>query len=213
MPKQYRRIEAIHIGRPDFLREIVKHFNNGRLIKLFHSRTCIVIAVINRPKIRHIKKIVYQSNANYLSFQQNFRFELRPLRAKIFNDKVVRIIITKALDRLPSIRVTKLHCICDSLSVPFQALLACPPFYNLMKSVPKEYVEGKGILGAVHAFFAEFSPLEHFPKLNSRRRKNEDLPQVIPLSLSKDAEKITFSHNFMLNRSSGSNHTLNTEAS
>jgi len=59
-----------------------------------------------------------------------------------------------------------------------QALLACPPFYNLMKSVPKEFVEGgKGILGAVHAFFAEFSPLEHFPKLNSRRRKNGDLPQ------------------------------------
>jgi len=63
-----------------------------------------------------------------------------------------------------------------------QALLACPPFYNLMKAVPKDLLEpsrsGQGkILQAVHTFFAEFSPLEHFPKLNNRRRKTEDLPQ------------------------------------
>ena len=65
-----------------------------------------------------------------------------------------------------------------------QALLACPPFYNLMKSVPKELLEenqqgaSMKILAAVHSFFAEFAPMENFPKLNNRRRKNEDLPQV-----------------------------------
>jgi len=58
-----------------------------------------------------------------------------------------------------------------------QALLACPPFYNLMKAVPKDLLARGKILQAVHTFFAEFSPLEHFPKLNNRRRKNEDLPQ------------------------------------
>jgi len=73
-----------------------------------------------------------------------------------------------------------------------QALLACPPFYNLMKSVPKDLlygadtsagVEHQGggtnmkILAAVHSFFAEFAPLENFPKLNNKRRKNGGLPQ------------------------------------
>lgn len=104
-----------------------------------------------------------------------------------------------------------------------QALLACPPFYNLMKGLPSQFLGNSGknvasivssandptpaaaaaagqtpepavaaaaaaavanssssshmkILRAVHTFFAEFSPMEHFPKLN-RKRKSEDFPQ------------------------------------
>ena len=65
-----------------------------------------------------------------------------------------------------------------------QALVACPPFYNLMKSLPKDLLvsseqtnQSVKILRAVYHFFAEFSPLDNFPKLNrSKNKKNEDLP-------------------------------------
>ena len=66
-----------------------------------------------------------------------------------------------------------------------QALVACPPFYNLMKSLPKDLLESSAeqtnqsvkILRAVYHFFTEFSPLDNFPKLNkNRNKKNEDLP-------------------------------------
>ena len=90
-----------------------------------------------------------------------------------------------------------------------QALLACPPFYNLMKSVPKDLLygadtsagvehQGDGtnmkILAAVHSFFAEFAPLENFPKLNNKRRKNEDLPQVF----QSVASSLQIMQNFIL---------------
>ena len=62
-----------------------------------------------------------------------------------------------------------------------QALVACPTFYNLVKSLPEESLK-KATLAkftkAIHGFVAEFSPLDHFPKLNRRDKgkKNEDLP-------------------------------------
>ena len=66
-----------------------------------------------------------------------------------------------------------------------QALVACPPFYNLMKGLPKDLLESSAeqgnqsvkILRAVYHFFSEFSPLDNFPKLNrNKNKKNEDLP-------------------------------------
>ena len=81
-----------------------------------------------------------------------------------------------------------------------QALVACPPFYNLMKSLPKDLLvmppervnPSVKILRAVYYFFAEFSPLDNFPKLNrSKNKKNEDLP------LGKILEPTTI-YNFLL---------------
>lgn len=62
-----------------------------------------------------------------------------------------------------------------------QALVACPPFYNLIKSLPEGVMKkssGVKIIKVVHEFVSEFSPLDHFPKLNRRDKgkKNEDLP-------------------------------------
>ena len=62
-----------------------------------------------------------------------------------------------------------------------QALVACPPFYNLMKAMPLEILKKASmtkITKVVQEFFAEFAPLDHFPKLNRRdkSKKNEDLP-------------------------------------
>jgi hypothetical protein len=69
-----------------------------------------------------------------------------------------------------------------------QALVACPPFYNLKHKVPKDLLivpsseqanPSVKILRAVYYFFSEFSPLDNFPKLNHRQnknKKNEDLP-------------------------------------
>ena len=82
-----------------------------------------------------------------------------------------------------------------------QALVACPPFYNLMKSLPKDLLvmppervnPSVKILRAVYYFFAEFSPLDNFPKLNrsNKNKKNEDLP------LGKILEPTTI-YNFLL---------------
>lgn len=62
-----------------------------------------------------------------------------------------------------------------------QALVACPPFYNLMKSLPLEVMKKAHmvkITKVVQAFVSEFAPLDHFPKLKWRDKgkKNEDLP-------------------------------------
>lgn len=63
-----------------------------------------------------------------------------------------------------------------------QALVACPPFYNLIKSLPQETVDKASMIKitrVVRDFMAEFSPLDHFPKFTNRRdkgKKNEDLP-------------------------------------
>ena len=88
-----------------------------------------------------------------------------------------------------------------------QALLACPPFYNLMKSLPKDLLivpsseqanPSVKILRAVYYFFSEFSPLDNFPKLNHRQnknKKNEDLP------LGKILEPTTI-YNVLLNLNS-----------
>ena len=62
-----------------------------------------------------------------------------------------------------------------------QALVACPPFYNLMKAMPLEILKKASmtkITKVVQEFYAEFAPLDHFPKLNRRDKgkKNEDLP-------------------------------------
>ena len=62
-----------------------------------------------------------------------------------------------------------------------QALVACPPFYNLMKAMPLEILKKASmtkITKVVQEFFAEFAPLDHFPKINRRdkSKKNEDLP-------------------------------------
>jgi ubiquitin carboxyl-terminal hydrolase 10 len=62
-----------------------------------------------------------------------------------------------------------------------QALVACPPFYNLMKSLPQETLRKASmvkITRVINDFVAEFSPLDHFPKLNRRDKgkKTEDLP-------------------------------------
>ena len=60
----------------------------------------------NWPKIRRIEKnwVPINWKLSQLSAELN-RFELRPLRAEIFNDKVVRIIINKTLVKeFPSIQ-------------------------------------------------------------------------------------------------------------
>ena len=63
-----------------------------------------------------------------------------------------------------------------------QAIVACPSFYNLIKSLPAETMKKSPsmvkIIQVVHDFISEFSPLDHFPKLNRREKgkKNEDLP-------------------------------------
>jgi len=52
-----------------------------------------------------------------------------------------------------------------------QALIACPPFYNLMKSLPDELLRGDSaeilnsplkMLASVNSFVCEFGPLETF---------------------------------------------------
>ena len=62
-----------------------------------------------------------------------------------------------------------------------QALVACPTFYNLVKSLPEEPMKKASMAKytkAIHGFVSEFTPLDHFPKLNRRDKgkKNEDLP-------------------------------------
>jgi len=81
-----------------------------------------------------------------------------------------------------------------------QAIVACPPFYNLMKSLPNDTMKRGSMVKVtkvVHDFVAEFSPLDHFPKINRRDRgkKNEDLP----LGMTFEASSI---FQFLLNLTS-----------
>jgi len=72
-----------------------------------------------------------------------------------------------------------------------QALLACPPFYNLMKSLPATAVglrspsrhSSTPMMDAVVEFVNEFAPLESMNKSQKkdRGRKREDLPVGAPL--------------------------------
>jgi len=73
-----------------------------------------------------------------------------------------------------------------------QALLACPPFYNLMKSLP---IPGPGLksgksstpmIDAIVEFVNEFTPLETMSKTmkKDKARKKEDLPTGNPLEPS-----------------------------
>jgi len=62
-----------------------------------------------------------------------------------------------------------------------QALVACPPFYNLMKAMPLEILKKASmtkITKVVQEFFSEFAPLDHFPRISkhNKSKKNEDLP-------------------------------------
>lgn len=73
-----------------------------------------------------------------------------------------------------------------------QSLVACPPFFNLMKSLPDDVLDFKigeenyqnanspmKILSAVNSFVSEFNPLENFPRISHRKekiKKQEDLP-------------------------------------
>ena len=60
-----------------------------------------------------------------------------------------------------------------------QALVACPPFFNLIKALPAEVLnEDKSILKSLYEFFQEFQPMEKFPKQHRRGKKNEDLLMV-----------------------------------
>jgi ubiquitin carboxyl-terminal hydrolase 10 len=77
-----------------------------------------------------------------------------------------------------------------------QALVACPPFFNLMKSLPAEIGETihllnspLKILAAVNAFVAEFTALENFPRMNHRRDKNKK-PEDLPLGKTFEAATI-----------------------
>jgi len=81
-----------------------------------------------------------------------------------------------------------------------QAIVACPPFYNLMKSLPNDTMKRGSMVKVtkvVHDFVAEFSPLDHFPKINRRDKgkKNEDLP----LGMTFEASSI---FQFLLNLTS-----------
>jgi len=81
-----------------------------------------------------------------------------------------------------------------------QAIVACPPFYNLMKSLPNDTMKRGSMVKVtkvVHDFVAEFSPLDHFPKINRRDKgkKNEDLP----LGMTFEASSI---FGFLLNLTS-----------
>jgi len=81
-----------------------------------------------------------------------------------------------------------------------QALVACPPFYNLLKSMPYETMKRASMVKVtkvVHDFVAEFAPLDHFPKINRRDKgkKNEDLP----LGMTFEASSI---FQFLLNLTS-----------
>merc|ERR1711899_544373 len=64
-----------------------------------------------------------------------------------------------------------------------QALVACPTFYNLVKALPEDSLKKASMVKftkAIRGFVCEFSPLDHFPKINRRERdkgkKNGDLP-------------------------------------
>ena len=95
-----------------------------------------------------------------------------------------------------------------------QALIACPPFYNLMKAIPLNSEDhgsnpivgnsseaspvpsGRKILRAVWEFVNEFEIMTSFPKLNRNKgKKNEDLP------LGKTFEATPI-YNMLLNLSS-----------
>jgi ubiquitin carboxyl-terminal hydrolase 10 len=80
-----------------------------------------------------------------------------------------------------------------------QALVACPPFFNLMKSLPAEIMYGETIhllnsplkiLAAVNAFVAEFTPLENFPRMNHHRRDKNKKPEDLPLGKTFEAATI-----------------------
>jgi hypothetical protein len=70
-----------------------------------------------------------------------------------------------------------------------QALLACPPFYNLMKGLPAgpaDLRSGRSptpMMDALAEFVSEFAPLEAMSKSQKkdRGRKREDLPVGVPL--------------------------------
>merc|ERR1719350_2737801 len=52
-----------------------------------------------------------------------------------------------------------------------QALVACPTFYNLVKALPEDSLKKASMVKftkAIHGFFGEFHPLDHFPKINRR---------------------------------------------
>ena len=76
-----------------------------------------------------------------------------------------------------------------------QALVACPPFFNMMKSLPEEVMRGESvhlldsslkILAAVNAFVSEFSALENFPRMNHRKEK-KNKPDDLPLGKTFEA--------------------------
>ena len=70
-----------------------------------------------------------------------------------------------------------IHLMCD------QALLACPPFYNLMKALPSKMPQNNTksttpMIDSVVEFVNEFTPLEMMNKnqKKDKARKKEDLP-------------------------------------
>ena len=81
-----------------------------------------------------------------------------------------------------------------------QALVACPPFFNLMKSLPaadKMYGETINLLNsplkilmAVNAFVGEFGVLENFPRMNHHRRDKNKKPEDLPLDKTFEAATI-----------------------
>ena len=111
----------------------------------------------NWPKIRHIEKNWVPTNwkLSQLSAELN-RFELRPLRAEIFNDKVVRIIITKTLFLLPSI-MWKLHWqMCDWQMYLSRQPFWCEFFYQKGPEKMNNFLTKKHL-------FDRFSTMKSFP--------------------------------------------------
>eukprot|EP00096_Caligus_rogercresseyi_P003296 TRINITY_DN1608_c0_g1_i2.p1 TRINITY_DN1608_c0_g1~~TRINITY_DN1608_c0_g1_i2.p1 ORF type:complete len:824 (+),score=362.19 TRINITY_DN1608_c0_g1_i2:165-2636(+) len=56
-----------------------------------------------------------------------------------------------------------------------QALLGCPPFFNLIRALPPLLLEKGSILSSLSEFMAEFSPMEKAPAKHRRNKKPEDL--------------------------------------
>uniref|UniRef100_A0A0K2TBB1 ubiquitinyl hydrolase 1 n=1 Tax=Lepeophtheirus salmonis TaxID=72036 RepID=A0A0K2TBB1_LEPSM len=57
-----------------------------------------------------------------------------------------------------------------------QALIGCPPFFNLIRALPPLLLENGSVLKSLSDFMSEFSPMEKFPKQHHRRnKKTEDL--------------------------------------
>ncbi|CAB4069129.1 USP10 [Lepeophtheirus salmonis] len=77
-----------------------------------------------------------------------------------------------------------------------QALIGCPPFFNLIRALPPLLLENGSVLKSLSDFMSEFSPMEKFPKQHHRRnKKTEDL--MIGKGRQEDAEEFL---TFLLNR-------------